>query len=88
MNETIEILFSIFMGNTEARKEIEQQREALFEGLIEAEALDGIAVADLMVETLRKGFYAGYEAAQKLTMAKINLAARNKRQLERTRGEA
>ena len=88
MNETNEIMFFDFLTRNGALEEIDQQHEALFEKLIEAGKLDDVALADLKVDTLRVGFYAGIAAVYKLMRAKTALAMRNKRQLERVRGEA
>ena len=88
MNEANEIMFFNFLTDDNAHEEIDQRHEALFRELIETGKLDGIALADLKVDTLRVGFYAGIAAAYKLMRAKTALAMRNKRQLERARGEA
>jgi len=88
MNEANEIMFYNFLTDDTAHEEIDQQHEALFRELIEAGELDGIALADLKVDTLRVGFYAGVAAAYRMMRAKTVLAMRNKRQLERSRGEA
>ena len=86
MNEANEIMFYNFLTDDNAHKEIYLRHEALFEGLIEAGQLDGTAIADLKVDTLHVGFYAGIAAAYRMMRAKTLLALRNKRQLER--GEA
>lgn len=88
MNEANEIMFYNFLTNNDALEEINQQHDALFEELIDAGKLDGVALVDLKVDTLRVGFYAGVAAAYRMMRAKTVLAMRNKRQLERSRGEA
>lgn len=88
MNEANEIMFYNFLTNDDALEEINQQHDAFFEELIDAGKLDGIALADLKVDTLRVGFYAGVAAAYRMMRAKTVLAMHNKRKLERSRGEA
>lgn len=85
MNEANEIMFFNFLtnDNNNSLEGIDQQHEALFRDLIDAGELDGIALADLKVDTLRVGFYAGIAAAYRMMRAKTVLALRNKRQLER-----
>lgn len=85
MNEANEIMFYNFLTNNDALEEINQQHDALFEEVIDAGKLDGIALADLKVDTLRVGFYAGVAAAYRMMRAKAVLALRNKRKLERAR---
>lgn len=88
MNEANEIMFFNFLTDPDSHEGLNQQYNALFEKLIDAGELDGMAVADLKVDTLCVGFYAGIAAAHRLTMAKIRHATHVQRQLERSRGEA
>ena len=87
MNEANEIMFFSFLSDKKALEEINRQHADLFDALIEAGELDGVAVTDLKVDTLRAGFFAGVEAANRLIRAKAALAMRNQRKRDRTRGE-